>query len=184
MDNFKNFLNTSFDKAINLKIAFKKLEEKEWDSITVLNELNVQLGHVYNIYNHDQEITENHRLINNLGDELSDVLLQLSYLSYLEKIDFNNLEKYSNYSYSKIDGLSILFGQLTESLLEKYDYRFKKQHDNFPNVDDFIKDRIIKMFLIVFNIGEKENIDLIKEFDDMYIDASNFIERKTQNGNA
>lgn len=184
MNNLKEFLNKEYEKAIILKDEFKKLEHKEWDSLTVLLELTVQISHVYNVFNNDKEIIEINRPIDNLGDELSDVLLQLSYLSYLEKIEFINLDDYENYHYNNLDGLNILLGQLTESLLEKYNYRFKKGRASFKTIDEFIKDRIIKMFIITLDIAQKHNLDMNKEFEIMYNDATNFINRKLANGNA
>ena len=113
---------------------------------------------------------------------MSDILLQLSYLIELENINIE-LDNYKDYTYDKIDGLPILFGQLSEALLEKNDYRFKKERATFNNIDEFIKDRITKILLICFNYANKNNIDLLKEFDLMYVDATKFLEKKLNNGN-
>ena len=45
MENIKAFLKENYDEAIKLKERFKITENKEWDAITILAELNVQLGH-------------------------------------------------------------------------------------------------------------------------------------------
>lgn len=175
MKNIKKFIQERFNKAIELKEMFKSLENKEWNSLTVLLELNVQISHIYNVLNSSVDIDEDGRHINNIGDEISDILLQLLYLSYLEDIDFNIVDKYKDYTYDKLEGLSVVFGQLTEILLEKYDYRFTKPRPGFETPKDFITDRIIKMFIIVANIADKYSIDIIKEFDLMYEDATDFI---------
>lgn len=184
MNNLQFFLTNEYQKALQLKDEFNKLKNKDWNSLIVLLELNVQIGHVFNIFNHAKDITELNRPINNLGDELSDVLLQLSYLLYLEKIDLTNLEQYSNYQYHELDGLTIILGQLTEALLEKYGYRFTKDRTNFDDINTFIKDRLIKLFIIVLNIADSYNLDINKEFEVMFEDANNFIKRKITNGNA
>lgn len=45
----KEFLEREFEKAIILKKAFKKTEEREWNSLIVLNELMIQIGHYANV---------------------------------------------------------------------------------------------------------------------------------------
>lgn len=183
MNNFVEFIQKNYNKAITLKEKFKKIENKEWDSLTVLLELIVQTGHCINVLKPDEAINEKDRHINNLGDELSDILLQLSYFSYLEKIEFTNLEQYESYNYNDLTGLIVLLGQTSEALLEKTKYRFDKPRSGFNSKQDFIKDRLIKMFLIIFNFAEANQIKIDKEFDEMIIDASNFIERKILDGN-
>lgn len=183
MNEFITYINNNHDKALELKDKFKLLENKEWDSITVINELIVQIGHVFNVLNHNDYIDEIGRTwITNMGDELSDILLQLSTLANLEKVEFN-LDKYKDYNYDNVDGLIVLTGQLSEAILEKNNYRFNKKRETFNSIDEFISDRIIKLMLIVFNYSKNNNIDINKEFMLMYEDASNFIEKKTANGN-
>ena len=172
------FLKTNYPKAIELKKKFKIIETKEWDSITVLAELNVQLNHLYNVLYPSEEINEVGRNISHIGDEISDVLLQLSYLAYLEKINLSNIKKYEDYTYDQITGLSVLLGQLTERILEKYEYRFDKNRPGFATAKAFIEDRILKMFAIIDNYAVKKNIDINKEFNDMYDDATSFITKK------
>lgn len=43
--NVKYFLDNYYDKAIELKKNFKITEDKNWNAITVLGEMNTQLGH-------------------------------------------------------------------------------------------------------------------------------------------
>ena len=172
------FIKTNYPKAIELKKKFKIIEKKEWNSITVLAELTVQLSHLYNALYPSDEINEVGRNISNIGDEISDVLLQLSYLAYIEKININNIKKYEDYSYDHITGLSVLLGQLTERILEKYDYRFDKNRPGFATPKAFIEDRILKMFAIVDNYAVRKGIDINKEFNDMYEDATSFITKK------
>lgn len=183
MNQLAIFLKDDYNKAIELKNKFKSIEDKEWNSITVLVELNVQIGHVFNVLNHNEYVDEKGRTwITNMGDELSDIILQLSYLNHLENNTIS-LDNYQNYNYKDLDGISILFGQLSEALLEKYGYRFTKSRNSFNNIDEFINDRITKLLLICFNYAQTNNIDLNKEFNIMYEDASKFIEKKLNNGN-
>ena len=111
------------------------------------------------------------------------MLLQLSYLSFLENINLTNLEKYNEYDYNNLNGLPILLGQLTEALLEDKEYRFTKKRVGFASTKDFIKDRIIKMFLIIFHFASKNNININNSFNNMVVDATKFIESKVSNGN-
>lgn len=82
------FIDEFYNDAITLKEKFKITESKEWNVITVLLELSVQIGHIFDIKCNNQGLKELMRNINNLGDEISDVLLQTMYLGYMEKIDF------------------------------------------------------------------------------------------------
>ena len=181
MKNIKKFIDTKLNKAVSLKEQFKVLEEKDWNSLTVLLELNIQISHLYNVLNNNEAINEEGREIDNLADEISDVLLQLSYLSYLEKIDFSSLDDYQDYTYDKLEGLTVLFGQLTEVFLEDYHYRFAKSRPGFATHKKFITDRLIKMFISVSNLADKYNINILTEFDNMYDDAMNFIKKSTGN---
>lgn len=181
MNDFKKFIDSEYTKALDLNEQFKLLDNKDWQSLTVLLELNIQIGHIYNVLNHDTEIIEEKRIINNMGDELSDVLFQLCTLTDLEGISLEDATKYVDYDYGKLDGLSIILGQLTESLLEKYGYRFTKERYGFKTIDEFIKDRIIKMFLIILNIATQYKLNMIEEFEKMYEDATAFINRRCNN---
>lgn len=183
MNEFINFIQNNYNQALTLKEKFCQLEKKKWNSLTVTLELMVQLGHTFNVLNKNILINENGRSINDLGDELSDMLLQLSYLSFLENINLTNLEKYNEYDYNDLNGLPILLGQLTEALLEDKEYRFTKKRVGFASTKDFIKDRIIKMFLIIFHFASKNNININNSFNNMVVDATKFIESKVSNGN-
>lgn len=184
--NMCNFLINNYEKAINLKNNFRKIEEKDWTSLTVSSELTVQIGHIFNFFIKDEEVSENCRHFDNLGDELCDVLLQLTYLMHIEKFRINgeDLEKFRTFDYSNIVSLTILLGQLHEALLEKNGYRFSKPKKGFESCDAFIKDRILRMYLIVFSFAEQNDLNLNEEFEKMNQDASNFILRKLNNGTA
>lgn len=185
MDYIQSFISNKYVEAVVLKEKFKEVEENEWNSLTVMLELGVQLGHVHNIYIKNQNIDESERNFNNLGDELSDVLLQLMYLSYLENIDFDNISAYDKFNCPKnarLNALSVLYGQLSEALMEKYGYRFYKQRKGFPELNSFIKDRMMRILLIIFAIAKDNNIDMNEEFDRMNEDARNFLSKKLQDG--
>lgn len=179
MNNLEKFVAQHLQNAIALKERFKALEEKEWDSITVMMELNVQIGHIFTVMKDSQGIIEEGRQINNLGDEISDVLLQLSYLSYLEGVTFEDAGEYDSDPYSELEGLTILGGELGEAILEKNGYRFKKPRQGFESIDDFIKNRIKRMMAIALKLGNKANLDLGLEFGLMCADATNFVAVRT-----
>lgn len=170
-----NFINKEKKSVIALSERFNILKKKKWDSFTYLLELNIQISHLNTIYN--KEYAEKNRSINNLGDELSDILLQLICLMDEEHITFSKKDKIE-YSNSDIEGFNILLGQLTEGMLEKYEYRFPKKHEDYNNIDDYIRNLLLKMFLLARNIARKNNLTLSIEFEKMLIDANNFIDRK------
>lgn len=174
MEELKEFLITHYENAIRLKERFKYTEPKEWTSLMVCCELSVQYGHLINTLYHNTYLDENNRNITNTSDEISDVLLQLSYLSYLEKVDFKKINHYPVLDIH-VEHLSILLGQLMEALMEKENYRFKKERIGFVDIHEFIEDRIIRMLLVVSNFAKKNGIDMIKSFQNMLNDANGFL---------
>ena len=171
------FLDVHYNNALKLVSDFDITKNKKWDPQIYLNELYVQLGHVYNVLFSNENVNEYKRKIDNLGDELSDVLLQLINLARVLNIDMYEIKNYDNYKYDDLSGLTILLGQLTEAVMEIYECRFKKNRANFNTSYDFVKDRLFKLFIITYNISEKYNLDMIKEFDDMLKDANGFLDR-------
>lgn len=177
MKDIIKFLDTHYSSALKLVSDFDITKKKKWNPQIYLNELYVQLGHVYSVLIPDENTEEKNRKIDNLGDELSDVLLQLINLAKIMNINMYDIKEYDSYKYDNIDGLSVLLGQLTEAIMETYQCRFKKSRDGFDSSYDFIKDRLFKLFIISFNISKKYKLDMIKEFELMKKDAHNFLNR-------
>lgn len=168
------FIDECYNDAITLKEKFKITESKEWDISTVILELGVQIGHIFDIKCNDNSLKENKRNISDLGDEVSDVLLQTMYLGYLEKVNFK--EKI-DFKYSDINGIMVLYGQLVETVMEETSYRFKKERAGFDTRLDFIRDRILKIYLLTINFAKDNNINVIKEFKKMKKDAEEFLKK-------
>ena len=183
MKDIIKFLDTYYDDALKLVNDFDITKDKEWDPKDYLNELYVQLGHVYNVLFSNDNVNENKRKIDNLGDELSDVLLQLINLARALNIDMYGIKEYKNYKYDDINGLTILLGQLTEAVMENYECRFKKSRANFNTSYDFVKDRLYKLFIITYKISKKYKLNMIKEFGDMLNDANGFLDRFRKGNN-
>lgn len=170
------FLNNYYEKALSLSNNFKLTREKEWDSLIILNELAIQIGHIYNIIYKNEIVNEAGREFNNLGDELSDILLQLIALSNELQINMYDISKY----HIKEDNwfsIPIIFGQLNESIMELYGYRFNKPRVGFKNVLEFIKSRILILFKITYQISLKYNLDIENEFEKMLEDANGFLKK-------
>lgn len=170
----KNFINKYYEDSIKLKERFKMTEQKSWDYLTVLTELNVQIGHVYTIDN-PSEIVEPYRNIVNLGDEVSDIFFQLILLMYyldydMSKIEYNSKEK-------DLDSFMIAFGQCSEALLEKYGLRFNKPRPGFNTTDEYVMYKINQMLSITYNYSIDKNLDIYKEYELMLIDANKFLDR-------
>ena len=102
MEDIIRFLDIHYKNALKLVSDFDITKNKKWDPQIYLNELYVQLGHVYNVLFNNDEVNETKRKINNLGDELSDVLLQLINLSKILNIDMYEIQELKDYSYEKI----------------------------------------------------------------------------------
>lgn len=177
MKDILKFLDTHYDNALKLVSNFDITKSKKWEASDYVQELLVQVGHVYTVLDQDDEVKENKRIINNLGDELADVLLQLINLARIMNIDMHEIQNLKDYKSSNVNGLSILMGQLAEVIMENNSARFKKNRVGFETSYDFIKDRIFKLFIITYNIGKKHKLNLIKEFSLMCEDANGFLER-------
>ena len=79
---------------------------------------------------------------------------------------------------STIMNIMSLTGQIIEVILEDKKYRFNKERKGFKNKDDFIVDRISKIFSLIFSLIEFRNINIIESFNMMYLDANRFINKK------
>lgn len=170
------FLNDIYDDSIKLKERFKITEEKSWNYLTVVNELNVQLGHVISI-DKKSPFNEAYRNINNLGDEISDVVFQLILLMYY--CDYNLSDIEYNTKDNSLDSFIVVLGQCSEALLEKNGLRFKKPREGFNTIDDYIKNKISNMFSIIYNYS-LDKCDIKKEYELMLIDANGFLDRYNQ----
>lgn len=168
------FIDECYEDAVKLKQEFKITESKKWDVITVLLELGVQIGHIFDIKCNNDNLKEQMRNISDIGDEISDVLLQTMYLGYLEKVDFKSK---IYFEYSDINGIMVLYGQLVETVMEETSYRFKKERVGFDTRLDFIRDRILKIYVLTINYAKENNINVVEEFKKMKKDAEGFLKK-------
>lgn len=184
----KKFINDYYDKAIELKKMFQITENKKWNQFTVLAELNVQFGHLTYLLSDYKEYGELNRNIHDLGDELSDVLLQIFSLCWKCNIDLKNF----NYDYSipkfntcseAILVFNTVYGQVSEIIMEIEEYRHYKIRYGYSKQNDYLLTNIAKLIEIVFYIGKEFNIDFGYEFDKMFKDASGFLERYEKSKN-
>lgn len=183
MKDIIKFLDVHYKSALKLVSDFDITKNKAWNPQIYLNELYVQLGHVYNVLFANENVNENKRKIDNLGDELSDVLLQLINLAKIMNINMYDIKDYKDFKYDNINGITILLGQLTEAVMEINECRFKKSRYGFDSSYDFVKDRLFKLFIITYNISKDYKLDMIKEFDDMLKDANGFLDRFRKGNN-
>ena len=96
MEKIIEFLDNYYNKAQKLSNDFSITRDFEWTPLVILNELAVQLGHIYNIIYQNEAINEPGRIFNNLGDELSDVFLQLIALADSMSIDMYHIKSLKN----------------------------------------------------------------------------------------
>ena len=87
-----SFLDNYYQKAIKLSNDFSITRTFEWTPLLILNELSIQIGHIYNIVYQSEAVNEPNRSFNNLGDELSDVFLQLIALADSLKINMYDIK--------------------------------------------------------------------------------------------
>lgn len=91
MEKIISFLDNYYKKAIKLSNDFSITRDYEWTPLLILNELSIQVGHIYNIAYQSEAVNEPNRVFSNLGDELSDVFLQLIALADSMNIDMYNI---------------------------------------------------------------------------------------------
>lgn len=175
------FLNNYYDKAVKLSNDFAITRSLDWNSLIILNELAVQVGHIYNVVYKNEIVNEKDREFTNLGDELSDVILQLIALADSLKIDMYEIKNIETFDEKDWLSLPILLGQLNEAIMEKEEYRFIKPRKGFSTIEEFIKNIIFKLFIITYNISLKYNLDIEKEFELMLEDANEFLKRFNNN---
>lgn len=177
MEKIISFLDNYYQKAIKLSNDFSITRDYEWTPLLILNELSIQVGHIYNIAYQSEAVNEPNRVFSNLGDELSDVFLQLIALADSMNIDMYNIRNLKPLKESDWLAFPVLFGQLNEAIMEKYGYRFNKPRSGFSTTDEFIENRILRLFDITYQIAEKYHLDIEKEFSLMLDDANAFLKR-------
>lgn len=164
-----------YNESLILDKRFDNIKEKKWDYLTTLNEISVQISHVF-IVSSNSNMSEKNRNINNLGDEVSDVFFQLILLIHYLDYDVSKIEY--NITENKLEDFVIAFGQLTEAILEKANFRFHKARENFKSIDDYIYFKISQLFSIIFNYAKLKGIDIDKEYSLMLKDANDFLDNK------
>ncbi len=175
------FISKYYTDSITLKEKFKITEKKEWNSLTVLNELQVQIGHVAYIISPNKSYGEKGRNISEIGDEISDVILQLFSYATKIKIDIRKIQFNEEINNDTINNniitLLTIIGQLNEITLEKEKYRHYKIRYGFPKVEQYITSLLKYFFQIIFSIIEQLNINIDKEYKKMLNDANRFLDR-------
>lgn len=170
----KQFIDENYEPAIELKKGFQITEDKPWDAMTVLTELYVQIGHLSFLIEKNEKTAEIGRNIINLGDEVSDVFLQIFALTWKLNIDLTKVFKEENCG-STINDMCTLTGQITETVMELYGFRHFKKRQGFDRLEDFLNYKINCLICVVYNFGISYNLDVNKEFKAMIDDASNFL---------
>lgn len=184
-ERIKIFINSKTTDCLALESQFAKIKKHKWNSSVVLiAELNVQLGQLFSILEKTEERLEPERKFDDIGDELSDILLNLLYLSYLEDFNFaeyisvGDIEVLKENSLKSLKSLPIIFGKLSEAILEKNGYRFKKSHGTFPNLESYIRTLISYIYVVIFVYAIDNNIAIEEEFQKMLESAYSFVEQK------
>jgi len=175
MNSIIQFLNHYYESAQLLSRSFEKTRKHSWNSLVILNELGIQIGQIYNIVYQNDMVNEGHRRFSNLGDELSDVILQLIALADSLEINLFEIQNYQFPSELNFMSLPILFGQLNESVMEKLGYRFSKPREGFLKIEDFIRDKIYRLFYVVFQLSTFHGLNMEQEFSEMIFDAQHFL---------
>ena len=182
MEKVISFLDNYYEKARKLSNDFSITRDFDWTPLLILNELAIQVGHIYNIAYSSEAVNEPNRSFTNLGDELSDVFLQLIALADSMNINMYHIKDLKPIKEDNWLAFPVLFGQLNEAVMEKYGFRFNKPRSEFNTTDEFIENRILRLFDITYQIALKYNLDIEKEFQLMLDDANAFLKRFEKRG--
>ncbi len=177
------FIKNNTPQSIELEEKFSRIKENRWTPNTVLHEIGVQLGQLMSILNNSKASQEEGRTFNDISDELCDIALQLIYLTSALSLNLESIskeERYINFDSTNLFDLYPLYGQITEAFLEEENNRYAKPREGFATRLDFIKDRIVKMYIIIFNYAEENNIDMNKRYRAMCTEATRFVHNKTR----
>lgn len=177
MEKVISFLDNYYQKARKLSDDFSITRDFDWTPLLILNELSIQVGHIYNIVYQSESVNEPNRSFTNLGDELSDVFLQLIALADSMNIDMYHIKELKPLQEDSWLAFPVLFGQLNEAVMEKFGFRFNKPRCGFNTTDEFIENRILRLFDITYQIAIKYDLDIEKEFQLMLDDANAFLKR-------
>jgi len=177
------FIKNNTPQSMELEERFSRIKENKWTPNTVLHEMGVQLGQLMSFLSATKASEEKGRTFTDVSDELCDISLQLIYLTSALNLNLEHIS--ANPEYIKFDSTNLfdlypLYGQITEAFLEEEKNRFSKPREGFKTRLDFIKDRIIKMYIIIFNYAEKHNIDMNKRYREMCSEATQFINKKAR----
>lgn len=168
---FTNFL----EKSKILRERFIITAKNEWSPMSVLTELYVQVGHVYTVLKNSSYLEEN-RKIDDLGDEVSDVVFQLTIIGNMYNFDYENYET-KPLNNPTLEDLIIVLGQLSEAVMEDCGHRFEKPRQGFDTTVDFIKFKIAQGFDIIFQLSDLYGLHLEVEYQKMIDSATAWLDK-------
>ena len=178
------FIRNNTPQSMELEEKFSRIKENKWTTDTVLHEMGVQLGQLMSILNKQSQASqEEGRQFTDISDELCDIALQLIYLTSALSLDLSSIskeEKYIHFNSTNLFDLYSLYGQITEAFLEEEKNRYAKPREGFATRLDFIKDRIVKMYIIIFNYAEEHSIDLNTRYKVMRSEATRFVRQQSR----
>jgi hypothetical protein len=169
------FFNNFLEKSKILRERFVITTKNEWNPMSVLTELYVQIGHVYTVLKNSSYLEEN-RKIDDLGDEVSDVVFQLIIIGNMYNFDYENY-KDKSIKDANMEDLIVVIGQLSEAVMEDCGHRFEKPRQGFETTLDFIKFKISQGFDIIFEISNSLGLQLEKEYQKMIDSANNWLDK-------
>ena len=174
MNELKRFFQLYYKDSIELKKRFEITEKHHWTSLTVLNEIAVQIGHICCVVD-NSKLLEKGRKIDDLGDEISDVFLQIFILIKISSFgDFKILN--TKTTEDSLNELMVVFGQLSEALMEMSGVRFEKPRNGFNSIKEFIYYKINQMLQIMINFANTNHVDIFKAYKEMLINANSFLD--------
>lgn len=170
-----NFFTKFLEKSKTLRERFVVTTKNEWNPMSVLAELFVQIGHVFTVLKNSPYL-EKDRKIDDLGDEMSDVVFQLIIIGNMYNFDFENYQSEKIYN-ATLEDLIIVIGQLSEAVMENCGHRFEKARQGFSTTLNFIKFKIKQSFDIVFEITKLFDLKLEVEYQKMIDSANNWLDK-------
>lgn len=177
------FMSLFTEPSIRLKKSFSTLNGNNWTIHTYYAELCIQLGHFVYLNNKElnvrELVREKFRNLDNIGDEICDILLQIFYLLDEHDMQINetlectvilNNQEFDNIS----DILTVHITQLGDAIL-RYDTSKPDMGRNKEEEKEMILHHFYNIVYLLFTFAERNEIDLFAEYDAMIKDANHYI---------
>jgi len=175
--------------ALELQNAFIKKFKQTWGLRESVCELVIQIGHLIhalsteNLSLTDALQQQARKPIHNISDELSDCLLSLLSISFytpISETDIENIPPLQNLDISNLNDVTLALSVLGPQLLDSYEIYIGLKPGFKRDERKIFITLWEKIFMIILELANFNNIDLEKQFHHMLESAYHFLSLSQQ----